>query len=159
MRSIGLRFDTSNYVVRECRLRRGTALLHHHPPYRLSPKREGRLTWLIRLDLELLMLVHHIDEPVVGFTRYPLKREAHPGPSSPLPRIDTLPARPTCTLSAMGNQACHLNAAFRAHLNFPLLQFLVLRHNHSDSPQIVSGAPGVGSYSSLPRLVTLTRSD
>ena len=46
----------------------GTALLHHHAPYRLSPERKRRLTWLIRLDHELLVLAHHLEEPVVGFT-------------------------------------------------------------------------------------------
>ena len=40
-------------------------LLHHRPPYRLSPKRERRLTWPIRLDLELLVLMHHFDELLV----------------------------------------------------------------------------------------------
>ena len=42
-------------------------LLHHHAQYRLRPERKRRLTWLIRLDLELLVVVQHVDEPLVGF--------------------------------------------------------------------------------------------
>ena len=44
------------------------ALLHHHPPHRVTPERHRPLTRLICLDLELLILSHHIEEPVVGFT-------------------------------------------------------------------------------------------
>ncbi len=42
-------------------------LLHHHAPYSLRRERKRSLTWLIRLDLELLMVVQHVDEPLVGF--------------------------------------------------------------------------------------------
>ncbi len=45
MRSIGFRCHTSNYVVDECRVRRGLplALLHHHLPHRLTPERQPDL--------------------------------------------------------------------------------------------------------------------
>ena len=44
------------------------ALLHHHPPYRLQSERHGQLPSLVRLHLELFVLAHHIEEPLVGFT-------------------------------------------------------------------------------------------
>ena len=47
----------------------GTALLHHHAPYRLAPERKRLLPSPIRLDLELLVLAHHAKEPLVSFTR------------------------------------------------------------------------------------------
>ncbi len=40
-------------------------LLHHHAPYRLAPERKLRLPRPIRLDLELLLLTHHPEEPLV----------------------------------------------------------------------------------------------
>ena len=43
-------------------------LLHHHPPYRLRRERHRQLPSPIRLDFELLVLTHHVEEPVVGFT-------------------------------------------------------------------------------------------
>ena len=36
-----------------------------HRPYRLTPERHRPLSRLVRLDVELLVLVHHIDEPLV----------------------------------------------------------------------------------------------
>ena len=72
MGSIGFRYHTSNYVVGERRLRSATAaLLHHHAQYRLATERKRRLPWLIRLHLELLVLAHHIEEPVVGRRKSP----------------------------------------------------------------------------------------
>ena len=44
------------------------ALLHHHAPYRLAPERKGRLPSPIRLDFELLVLTHHLEELVVHLT-------------------------------------------------------------------------------------------
>ena len=35
-------------------------LLHHHPPYRLTPERKRRLPSPIRLDLKFLILGHHL---------------------------------------------------------------------------------------------------
>jgi len=40
-------------------------LLHHHTSHRLRPERNRSLPSYIRLDLELLILAHHIEEPVV----------------------------------------------------------------------------------------------
>ena len=52
-----------------CERRSGPlALLCHHPPYRLRAERHRRLPRLVRLHLELLVLAHHLEEPVVGVT-------------------------------------------------------------------------------------------
>jgi len=40
-------------------------LLHHHPPNSLATERLRPLSRLVRLDLELLVFVHHVDEPLV----------------------------------------------------------------------------------------------
>ena len=44
-------------------------LLHHHPPHSLRPKRHRPFPSPICLDLELLILGHHLEEPVVHVTR------------------------------------------------------------------------------------------
>ena len=68
MRSSGFRFDTSNEVVDEWRVRREEllALLHHHLPHSLRRERHRPLTRLISLRLELLVLLKHGEEPCVG---------------------------------------------------------------------------------------------
>ncbi len=43
-------------------------LLHHHLPHRLSTNRNRPITNWISLDLELLVLAHHLEEPLVRFT-------------------------------------------------------------------------------------------
>ena len=43
-------------------------LLHHHLPHSLAPERHRPLPSPIRLDLELLVLAHKAEEPVVRLT-------------------------------------------------------------------------------------------
>ena len=50
------------------RLGASRRLLHHHLPYRLTTKRHRPLTSPVRLDLELIVLAHHPEEPVVRIT-------------------------------------------------------------------------------------------
>ena len=42
--------------------------MHHHLPHRLAPERQRRLPWPVRLDLELLLVAHHTQEPVMRVT-------------------------------------------------------------------------------------------